>query len=141
MKIGRSYPRRRKAVAETLLDATIVEGKVETRREPQRKALLIGINYGGQVEGQRGMQLTGPHKDVQAMEKLLMGEPCSGFVVMNPKREYFPEMYGYKSDHITILMDTEGYKQPTREIIVSFLQSIYIPRLILLQASRDRQPH
>lgn len=82
MKIGRSYPRRRKAVPATLLDATIVEGKIEPWREPQRKALLIGINYGGQVEGQRGMQLMGPHRDVQAMKKLLMGESFSGFVIM-----------------------------------------------------------
>ncbi|KAF4583623.1 Ca(2+)-dependent cysteine protease [Pleurotus pulmonarius] len=106
MKIGRTYPRRRKAVAETLLDVTIVEGKIETRREPQRKALLIGINYSGQAEGQRGMQLMGPHGDVQAMKKLLM------------------EMYGYKSEHITILMDAEGYEQPTRENILREIDNL-----------------
>lgn len=74
MKIGRSHPRRRKAVAEGLLDATSGEGKIETRREPQRKALLIGINYGGQAEGRHGMELVGPHRDVQAMKELLMRE-------------------------------------------------------------------
>ncbi|KAF9496482.1 peptidase C14 [Pleurotus eryngii] len=106
MKINRSYPRRRKAVAGTLLDVTIVEGKIETWREPQRKALLIGINYGGQVAGQRGMQLMGPHRDVQAMKKLLM------------------ETYEYKNESITILMDAEGYEQPTRENILREIDNL-----------------
>lgn len=53
------------------------------QRVPRKKALLIGINYGNAgLDGEELKQeadaelfeLTGPHKDVKDMQKVLIGE-------------------------------------------------------------------
>ncbi|KAF9449426.1 hypothetical protein P691DRAFT_812596, partial [Macrolepiota fuliginosa MF-IS2] len=62
---------------------------------PQKKALLIGIEYKG--------DLVGPHKDVKDMKRLLI------------------ERHGYAEENVTLLIDDEDHPSllhPTREIIL-----------------------
>jgi metacaspase-1 len=58
-----------------------------------RRALMIGINYTGHAQG----QLSGCHNDVRNM------------------KEYIKDVHGFKEENITVLLDDEGYTQPTRE--------------------------
>ncbi|KAJ6533254.1 caspase domain-containing protein [Mycena capillaripes] len=75
---------------------------------PKRRALLIGISYSGadtRVKEDGYGELRGPHADVAAMRRLLVGR------------------YGYKEEDVVVLLDGEegGTLQPTR---VNILQAI-----------------
>ena len=63
------------------------------RESGNRYALLIGINYIGHSVG----QLSGCHNDAQNMV------------------EYVKDVHGFPEENITILLDKDGYTQPTRE--------------------------
>lgn len=57
-----------------------------------RRALLIGINYVGHSPG----ELSGCHNDVGNMI------------------EYIKNVHGFQESNITVLLDKEGYTQPTK---------------------------
>lgn len=61
-----------------------------------RRAVMIGINY----TGQQG-QLSGCHNDVQNM------------------KEYIQNVHGFSEENITLLLDAEGYTQPTHDNILA----------------------
>jgi metacaspase-1 len=61
-----------------------------------RRAVMIGINY----TGQQG-QLSGCHNDVKNM------------------LEYITNVHGFQSENITVLLDAEGYTQPTHDNILA----------------------
>ena len=65
-------------------------------RDRAKRALLIGINY----TGQQG-ELSGCQND------------CLNMV------EYIKDVHGFQDENITLLMDTNGYVQPTKENIVN----------------------
>ncbi|KAF9460185.1 caspase domain-containing protein [Collybia nuda] len=84
------------------LQGYLVGGIAANRRVPQKKALLIGINYEKSSVGLRN-ELKGPQKDVEDMYSLLTN------------------VYGYKPDNIVILSDKDGVTRnliPTRENII-----------------------
>jgi len=72
-------------------------------RTGRKKALLIGIST-CKTEGYP--KLTGPHEDVYKMRDLLL------------------EIYGYTPSEITILLDIEGYVQPTRDNILAAIAEL-----------------
>ncbi|KAK7447388.1 hypothetical protein VKT23_014098 [Stygiomarasmius scandens] len=75
---------------------------VVPKREPRKRALLVGINY------KNG--LTGPHRDAQDMKTLLI------------------EKYGYQPDNITMLVDDmderKGAFQPTKDNLLRELHAL-----------------
>lgn len=66
-----------------------------------RRAVMIGINY----TGQQG-QLSGCHNDVKNM------------------LEYIKNVHGFKDENITVLLDEEGYTQPTYANILAAYSKI-----------------
>ncbi|KIJ27571.1 hypothetical protein M422DRAFT_271240 [Sphaerobolus stellatus SS14] len=70
----------------------------------RKRALLIGISYKGQPHGPYGLspdrwELYGAHTDVEQISNLLT------------------ELYDYREENITVLMDTGNYLSPTRDNI------------------------
>ena len=61
-----------------------------------RRAVMIGINY----TGQQG-QLSGCHNDVENM------------------KEYIMKVHGFPEENITLLLDKEGFTQPTHDNILA----------------------
>jgi metacaspase-1 len=61
-----------------------------------RRAVMIGINY----TGQQG-ELSGCHNDVKNM------------------MEYIKDVHGFQEENITLLLDAEGYTQPTHDNILA----------------------
>lgn len=66
-----------------------------------RRAVMIGINY----TGQQG-QLSGCHNDVKNM------------------LEYIKNCHGFLDENIVILLDEEGYTQPTHENILAAYRTV-----------------
>jgi hypothetical protein len=91
-------------------------------RRPKKKGLLIGIQYENDTEDSDDDEanvLRGPHQDVAAMRKLLIGE----LILPSPVCERPDERqdyYDYDADNIVVLIDRdeEGQVQPTRANMV-----------------------
>lgn len=66
-----------------------------------KRAVLIGINY----SGQQG-ELSGCQNDVLNMI------------------EYLKDVHGFRDENITVLMDTDGYVQPTKDNILSAYKNL-----------------
>ncbi|KAF8069274.1 caspase domain-containing protein [Lyophyllum atratum] len=79
-------------------------------RKPQKKALLVGIQYErDEEEDEEGANaLRGPHKDVAAMRDLLI------------------DCYSYMPKDIVVLVDTEepGQVQPTRDNMIRAIKNL-----------------
>ncbi|KAF8233134.1 hypothetical protein L208DRAFT_1377389 [Tricholoma matsutake] len=87
-------------------------------RKSQKKALLVGIQYENDANGSSddvANVLRGPHQDVAAMRNLLIGELRRVTTSRNTD-ELNIDCYGYSSDDIVVLVDSDdaGQIQPTR---------------------------
>ncbi|KAF8524406.1 caspase domain-containing protein [Hysterangium stoloniferum] len=77
---------------------------------PRKKALCVGVSYKGQNgpygQSADSFQLLAVHSDVGKVRKLLI------------------DKYGYKDEHIKVLLDAERYESPTRANILTAMEEL-----------------
>ncbi|KAG5639054.1 hypothetical protein H0H81_007312 [Sphagnurus paluster] len=114
-----------------------------TERPPQKKALLVGIQYERDVdgEGDAANVLRGPHRDVTDMRDLLIGAFKNCFLPMATILTHFAfkEYYLYPPQNIVVLVDTDdpNQMQPTRDNLVLYLDLLPLWFKLTLRSSRS----
>lgn len=107
----------------------IIRGRlIQPSKNPKKKALLIGINYTSQQQGEndRDHELRGPHRDVTEMKEFIMSTLRAIFYPFLYLELKSPRItlgtYGYEAQNIVVMLDKdeEGLPQPTRFNIVGF---------------------